>query len=316
MDLRVELNPQQKVIGATLRAGDSLLQVSAFAAPRAAGIWDDVRADIARTRVRPGRVADGGRRPLRRSSWPARSWRPRHPSRVASPNRPKPVRRPARFLGVDGPRWFLRGLISGPAAEQPGGRRGQLEEAFRGIVVVRGTEPMPVREQLPLSLPPQAAAQLAAQREASMPRPPGPVRRRPAPAGREPDYAGPVTETRSPGWLSRTLQRLTADEHTIDAEELRAESASAGCEPLSSCRKGEVVTVTGRLKSVVYTPRETVPTLEAELFDGSGSVTLVWLGRRRIPGIEPGRTVTARGRFAAFDGKRVIYNPWYELGAG
>jgi hypothetical protein len=125
-----------------------------------------------------------------------------------------------------------------------------------------------------------------------------------------------VTETRSPGWLSRTLQRLAADEHAIDAEELRADTVSAGCEPVSSCRKGERVTVTGRLKSVVYTPRETVPTLEAELYDGSGSVTLVWLGRRRIPGIEPGRTVTARGRFANSDGKRVIYNPWYELGAG
>ena len=72
-----------------------------------------------------------------------------------------------------------------------------------------------------------------------------------------------MTETRSPSWLSRTLQRLTADDHTIDAEELRAEAASAGCEPLASCRKGAVVTVTGRLKSVVYTPRETVPTLEA-----------------------------------------------------
>ena len=125
-----------------------------------------------------------------------------------------------------------------------------------------------------------------------------------------------MTETRSTGWLSRTLQRLTADDQAIDAEELRAESVSAGCEPVSSCRKGAVVTVTGRLKSVVYTPRETLPTLEAELFDGSGSVTLVWLGRRRIPGIEPGRTVTARGRFADVEGRRVIYNPWYELGAG
>ncbi len=125
-----------------------------------------------------------------------------------------------------------------------------------------------------------------------------------------------MTETRSGGWFARTLQRLTADDQAIDAEALRAEAAHAGCEPVSSCRKGEVVTVTGRLKSVVYTPRETVPTLEAELFDGSGSVTLVWLGRRRIPGIEPGRTVTARGRLAAADGRRVIYNPWYELGAG
>jgi hypothetical protein len=127
---------------------------------------------------------------------------------------------------------------------------------------------------------------------------------------------GLVTDTSTRGWLSRTLQRLTADDQSVDADRLRADSASAGCEPLSTCRKGAVVTVTGRLKSVVYTPRETVPTLEAELFDGSGSVTLVWLGRRRIPGIEPGRTLTARGRFAAFDGRRVIYNPWYELGAG
>ena len=125
-----------------------------------------------------------------------------------------------------------------------------------------------------------------------------------------------MTETRPSGWFTRTLQRLTADDHTIDAEQLRDEAASAGCEAVSACQKGKVVTVTGRLKSVVYTPRETVPTLEAELFDGSGSVTLVWLGRRRIPGIEPGRTLTARGRFGSFEGREVIYNPWYELGVG
>ncbi len=125
-----------------------------------------------------------------------------------------------------------------------------------------------------------------------------------------------MTETSARGWLARRLQKLTADDQTIDAEALQSDVATSGCEPLSACRKGEVVTVTGRLKSVVYTPRETVPTLEAELFDGSGSVTLVWLGRRRIPGIEPGRSLTARGRFAAFDGRRVIYNPWYELSAG
>jgi RecJ-like exonuclease len=125
-----------------------------------------------------------------------------------------------------------------------------------------------------------------------------------------------VTETRPSGWFTRTLQRLTVDDHARDAEQLREEAVSAGCEAVSACRKGAVVTVTGRLKSVVYTPRETVPTLEAELFDGSGSVTLVWLGRRRIPGIEPGRTLTARGRFGSFEGREVIYNPWYELGLG
>ena len=54
-------------------------------------------------------------------------------------------------------------------------------------------------------------------------------------------------------------------------------------------------------------------TLEAELFDGSEGITLVWLGRRRIPGIEPGRTVRASGRIAVRDGRKVLYNPYYEL---
>ena len=125
-----------------------------------------------------------------------------------------------------------------------------------------------------------------------------------------------MTETRPKSWLSKTLAKLTADDATIDAQELQSDVASSGCEPVGSCQKGKVVAVTGRLRSVVYTPRETVPTLEAELFDGSDSVTLVWLGRRRIPGIEPGRTLTARGRFASFEGRKVIYNPWYELGVG
>ena len=123
-----------------------------------------------------------------------------------------------------------------------------------------------------------------------------------------------MTETRSSsGWLSRTLQRLTADDQTIDAEELRAEAASAGCEPVISCRKGAVVTVTGRLKSVVYTPRENVPTLEAELFDGSDSLMLVWLGRREIAAIAPGRALEVQGRIGRHGGDRVIYNPRYTL---
>jgi hypothetical protein len=73
------------------------------------------------------------------------------------------MRVPARFFGVNGPRWFLRGVLSGPGAERTGsGAPSALEDAFRSVVVVRGNEPMPVREALPLSLPPEAAAQLAA----------------------------------------------------------------------------------------------------------------------------------------------------------
>jgi hypothetical protein len=162
-DLRVELNQQQKVVGATLRAGESLLQVAAFAAPRAAGIWDDVRADIATSASGQGGKLEEVEGPFGVEL--AGSIMAPPPPQPGQTTPPKPVRRPARFLGVDGPRWFLRGLISGPAASSPEAAA-QLEEAFRGIVVVRGSEPMPVREQLPLTLPPQAAAQLAAQRQA------------------------------------------------------------------------------------------------------------------------------------------------------
>jgi len=75
------------------------------------------------------------------------------------------------------------------------------------------------------------------------------------------------------------------------------------------------VKLSGRLRTVVYTPRTNLPTLEAELYDGTDVVTLVFLGRRHIAGIEPGRAMTAEGRVALRDGRKVIYNPHYALDA-
>lgn len=109
------------------------------------------------------------------------------------------------------------------------------------------------------------------------------------------------------------FRRLTASAHHLDAAELRSEVERLSCQPLGDLRRGAVVTVTGRLRAVVYNPREHVPTLEAELFDGSAAIGLVWLGRRRIPGVEPGRRLVARGRVGVHDGRLAIYNPWYEL---
>jgi hypothetical protein len=113
--------------------------------------------------------------------------------------------------------------------------------------------------------------------------------------------------------LRGLLHKLTASEEELEAEELRAETAAAGSTPALSCRRGQFVSVTGRLRTVVYTPRTNLPTLEADLYDGSDVVTLVWLGRRQIAGIEPGRIMTASGRIAVRDERKVIYNPYYEL---
>ena len=132
--------------------------------------------------------------------------------------------------------------------------------------------------------------------------------------GAEPAVSGSGPSEQAPrGWLSRLVRRLVAEAEQLDAEDLQGDVGRAGAKPVARCCHGEPVVVTGRLRSVVYTPKETVPTVDAELFDGSGSVHLVWLGRRRITGIEPGRTVVARGRVAEQDGRLVIFNPWYEL---
>jgi len=112
---------------------------------------------------------------------------------------------------------------------------------------------------------------------------------------------------------SERLRRLTATEAELDAEELQQETVAAGCTPAREAKRGQLVSVTGRLRTVVYTPRTNLPTLEADLYDGTDLVTLVWLGRRQIAGIEPGRALTARGRVAVRDDRKVIYNPYYEL---
>jgi len=129
-------------------------------------------------------------------------------------------------------------------------------------------------------------------------------------------YIGIMSETPTParrGWLTRVVARLTEDEQELDAADLREDVQKAGSRPVAACCQGEPVTVTGRLRSVVYTPRDTVPTVDAELFDGTGSVHLVWLGRSRIPGIEPGRQLLGRGRISEHARVKVIFNPWYEL---
>jgi hypothetical protein len=115
--------------------------------------------------------------------------------------------------------------------------------------------------------------------------------------------------------MRRVLRRLIASEAELEAEELQRGASASGCVLCRVACRGEMVSITGRLRTVVYTPRTNLPTLEAELYDGSDVMTLVWLGRRHIAGIEPGRQLTAKGRVAVRDDRKVIYNPHYELEA-
>ncbi|HEY3925892.1 MAG TPA: OB-fold nucleic acid binding domain-containing protein [Acidothermaceae bacterium] len=117
----------------------------------------------------------------------------------------------------------------------------------------------------------------------------------------------------SPGVLRRALHRLTTPDHILDAENRQEQSLESGGVPVHSCRDRAQVCVVGMLRTVTIQPRGGSPSLQAELWDGSGSVDVVWIGRRRIAGIEPGRVLKAQGRMTQRDGRRVMFNPRYEL---
>ena len=114
-------------------------------------------------------------------------------------------------------------------------------------------------------------------------------------------------------------QRLLASREALHAADIRQQlselSADRGGQPMQigDSRHREVVDVAGTLRHVTLRPRGSTPAMEAELWDGTGHVLLVWLGRRSIPGIEPGRKLVVHGRLTSMKGQRAIFNPAYEL---
>lgn len=111
-------------------------------------------------------------------------------------------------------------------------------------------------------------------------------------------------------------RRWTRSLAEFEAEELQEQVGDADDASLTAidhCTPGHRVSVTGMVRSVTLRPRNNVPALEIELYDGSGSVSVVWLGRRRIPGIDPGRQMVVHGRLTCNTDSPIIYNPKYEL---
>src|SRR5512139_2245538 len=100
-------------------------------------------------------------------------------------------------------------------------------------------------------------------------------------------------EPREPRALKRFLRRLASSREELEAEELKKSTDEEGATPISCCEERKRACVAGTLRTVTLRPRGGAPALEAELYDGSDVVNLVWLGRRRIVGIEPGRRLRA-----------------------
>ncbi|WP_102192212.1 DUF3710 domain-containing protein [Microbacterium aurantiacum] len=143
LNLRLEVEEQTKrIVAVGLDYADSSLQVQPFAAPRSGGLWDETRVQLRdQVRTQGGRVEerDG---PLGKELL----------AEVPAPASEGSGLRLARFIGIDGPRWFLRGVIGGAAASDPEAAE-KVEDLFRSIVVVRGGSPMPPRDLIPLKMP-------------------------------------------------------------------------------------------------------------------------------------------------------------------
>ncbi|WP_314647656.1 DUF3710 domain-containing protein [uncultured Microbacterium sp.] len=143
LNLRLEVEEQSKrIVAVGLDYADSSLQVQPFAAPRSGGLWDETRVQL-RDQVK----AQGGRVEEREGAL-GKELLAEVPAAAAEGS----TLRLARFVGVDGPRWFLRGVIGGAAASDPDAAE-KVEDLFRSIVVVRGGAPMPPRDLIPLKMP-------------------------------------------------------------------------------------------------------------------------------------------------------------------
>jgi hypothetical protein len=114
--------------------------------------------------------------------------------------------------------------------------------------------------------------------------------------------------------LRRTISRWasTSDQEARDLRRTHG-SGTEGFDRIGEVEDRERVRLRGTLRTVTLRPRGGVPALEAELYDGTGTILVIWLGRRTIAGVNPGRSMSVQGRIGRHEGQRIMYNPRYEL---
>jgi RecG-like helicase len=121
-----------------------------------------------------------------------------------------------------------------------------------------------------------------------------------------------MTSDRAPV-LRRLVHRVTRTTEDLHSDSLKQASTEQGAEHIRDLVPRTLATVVGEVRSVTLRPRSEVPALVVELWDGSDTLDLIWLGRRRIPGIAPGVSLRATGRVSRHKKVTTIYNPAYEI---
>lgn len=145
----------QKVFAVSAVHENSTLQIQAFAAPRSGGQWDEIRQEM----FQQNKSAKGAKVTLEDGEF-GKELLIRIPAKLPDGRQGE---RPARFLGIDGPRWMIRAMIMGRAALKPD-EAGILYDILKDTVIDRGDRPLPARQMLELT-PPENV--LAAMREAA-----------------------------------------------------------------------------------------------------------------------------------------------------
>ena len=147
LNLRLEVEEgTQRIVAVNLDQFGSTLQVQPFAATTSSGLWHEIRQQVMDHVISQGGTAEPVMGPV------GVELRCRIPVMTATG---QAVIQEARFLGVDGPRWFVRGVITGPAVSEASTGRAMVD-LFRSLVIVRGVGPMPPRDMLPIKVPGQA----------------------------------------------------------------------------------------------------------------------------------------------------------------
>lgn len=150
LEIRVELDQEtNEAMAITLVHGQGAVQVRAFAGPRTGGGWEMVLNDLRSQISADGGVVDESVGPFGSEIAAAVTGQDEQGNQVVQP---------IRFVGVDGPRWLLQGVMFGEGTDPD--RSDQLESVFRSLVVVRGDTAMPVGAVLPLSLPEQVPGEV------------------------------------------------------------------------------------------------------------------------------------------------------------
>jgi hypothetical protein len=158
VDVQVQVDEDTgTVVQLTFARADGAVQVQPYAAPRSGGLWDDVRGQL-KSSINSG----GG---LVEESSGTFGTELRAQIKADGSN----ALQPARFVGIEGPRWFLRAVFLG-SATKPGPTTEILERMVRSLVVVRGGEAMPVGAPIPLRLP-EAEPAVAGAPSVSLPSP-------------------------------------------------------------------------------------------------------------------------------------------------